>query len=623
MNDFIQVIFHFMFGALGLNPIAPDFEANWKIEQNWQKNNDYHTLIASSSTAAKLCTDTNAFLILPQVVHSAQKVWIDKKLFSSFGDPSFKKASPFYFQMQIPCAELKPNSTIQWEVTTYSSYFARIRENSYLSRSLIYPNFFNTTANVMAFGILIVLSIFTFIIYKGRVSDNLTFSVSFGAFSLALYFANVSNQLIGINFSMLTAHKLADVGLWLGGNLFLKAFYIDKLISHHIYRLVKYSCYLAISVILLGQDGDSVQFGTMIPMVPYITASILIITNLLKQISKNFKNNNELFIKFIAVFLFVAFGINDILQIMGIINSLMMLSIGNVGCVLGLSIAVIHAIKITYQERDDLLAKLEFKVQEKTQHLQAALEQVKAAQGELVQSAKLASLGTLSAGIAHEINNSINYVNGALIPLERRVMNYVPEAEKPLIQKLLNAIKEGTHLTVDIVKSLRTYTGLNQAELKEFYMIDALNSVTTILKSKLTDIQVEISDPQHISIYGHLVSFNQIFMNLITNSIDAFDKDQKKITIHLESIDNQRVQIKYSDNGPGIPTHVLTRVFDPFFTTKEVGKGTGLGLHIVKNEIEKHNGEIKIMSEVGIGTTFVMILPLHANEYTSKQEVAA
>lgn len=608
MSDFIQLFFAGFFGFLGVSAIAPDFSQNWAVESDWKAKDGSYVLVASTKRVSRYCSTKDGYLTFPQVVHSYQQVSIDGSTVASMGDPTFRIASPFYRQLQVECSKLVNGNEIRWEVTSYSKYFARVSEEPHFSSSTLMPNFFNVTANVMAFGILVVLSIFTFIIYKNRVPDTMTYAVSAGALLLSCYFFNVANEYFGIKLSMLASHKLADVGLWFGGSFFLKAFFLDGLMTSSIYRLVRFSCYTAVAVIVLGQDGDQVQFGTLIPMLPYTFASGSILYSLFKLSSAK-TMSGDVAIKFMSVVLFVVFGLNDVFHIMGIINSVMMLSIGIVGCVLGLSIAVVHAIKATYQERDDLLHHLEDKVSEKTVHLEQALLKVKATQAELVQSAKLASLGTLSAGIAHEINNSINYVNGALTPLERKVLPHIPDKDRAMVERLLAAIKEGTALTVEIVKSLRNYTGLNQSDMKEFAVGEAIDSVTTILKSKLREVELKIDNPQDVRIYGNLVAFNQIFMNFITNSLDAFDKPNSMINITCGYDKDGGVFISYRDNGSGIPQVVVQKVFDPFFTTKEVGKGTGLGLHIVKKEVERHGGQISVQSEPGKGTEFLMSFP--------------
>ncbi len=276
-----------------------------------------------------------------------------------------------------------------------------------------------------------------------------------------------------------------------------------------------------------------------------------------------------------------------------------------------MAIAVNQDIEKTYSERNDLVKNLEMKVKQQTEHLTLALEQVKKSQAELVQSARLASLGTLSAGIAHEINNSINYVNGAIIPLERRITKFIPDSEVEIVAKLFGAIKEGTSLTVEIIRSLRNFTGLNQSKIKEVTIKSMVDSVRTILKSRLSAsaVELKIDIDLNLTIECHQVGINQVFMNLISNSIDAVKESSGVINVSAKELTSGMIRIEVGDNGTGIPKEVRERIFDPFFTTKDVGKGTGLGLHIVQKEIERHKGTIRIESEVGQGTKFVIELP--------------
>ena len=140
-----------------------------------------------------------------------------------------------------------------------------------------------------------------------------------------------------------------------------------------------------------------------------------------------------------------------------------------------------------------------------------------------------------------------------------------------------------------------------------------MQSVLTILKSKTRDVEFELQIPDSIAIMGNITGLNQIVMNLMSNSLDAFDKPQKKITIACEQ-QSERIHFIFADNGSGMPQAVIDRIFDPFFTTKEVGKGTGLGMHIVAKEIEKHGGKISVTSVQGEGTKFSIELPLGSEE---------
>lgn len=620
MGSVVGTIFSGLFALLGINGYPMEGHSEWKVEKAWAPVDHGYQLILSSEMIAGHCEKSpSSAIVFPQVIHSYSEFWVDKQRVSAQGDPTFQKAAPFYERFSLPCSELKAGSKVVWKVTSYSRFFARFKDWPFLSSNPRATNFFSLSLNIGAFCILFILSFFTFLIYKGRVSDSLTYSVSIGSLLLSGYFLNASNSFFGIDYSMLTAHKLADSCLWLGGIFFIHAFTVDGMLNPKLNWLFRFSAILALVQIGWGSDGDQVQFGTMLPMVPFLLCSVSIVTRIFQKIQTE-KDSRDSVLKMAAIVLFAAFGVNDALNVTGVIDTEMLLSIGLVGGVFGLSVAVNQEISKTYTERNVLLNSLELKVAEKTRHLEAAMSDLKSTQAELVQSARLASLGTMSAGIAHEINNSINYVNGALVPLERKLTKLLKAEDMVLIEKLLAAIKEGTLLTVKIVKSLRTYTGLNQAEFKVFDVKETVDSVLTILKSRTRNVQFDILVADDCKVFGNLVGFNQIFMNLISNSLDALDKPDKRIRIHGQVL-GDKVQIEVEDNGSGIPQEIASRIFDPFFTTKEVGKGTGLGLHIVLKEIENHQGKLFVSSEVGMGTKFTIQVPI-TKVLSSVQEAA-
>lgn len=613
MDSAAVALFTLIFSALGIQEYPKTPDNLWQVTNGWQSVTNGKILSVTSSGIVEQCKhNPNTYISFPQIVHSYHEFFLDKIPIASHGHQDFSRASPFYERPFLRCSTIKDGNILEWRVTTYSSFFARLREWPEMTANPHVYNITNVSLNMAAFGILIILSIFSILIYKGRVHDNLTYSLGFGSLFLSFYFLNSVNSYFGLSYDMLTSHKVADGGLWIGAMFFINAFYSEKLLNYNANIVFRTFCVLGILTIIAGKNGNEVQLGTMIPMIPFFYCAITIVISLIKDIKTNqLTKSNSL--KVFAILLFAILGLNDALNVTGIIRSEMLLSIGSVGGFFGLSIAVSQAIEKTYDERDALLHGLEKKVTEKTQHLENALATLKSTQAELVESARLASLGTLSAGIAHEINNSINYVNGALIPLERKIQSTVAEKDRELIDKLLASIKEGTFLTVEIVKSLRNFTGLNQAKLKTIDLSEIVNSVLTILKSKTRNINLSIDIPENCSLTCNPVGLNQVFMNLITNSIDALDKDLKTISIRA-NIENDNINIAFEDNGSGISKEIIDRIYDPFYTTKEVGRGTGLGLHIVKKEIEKHKGKIRVTSKVGLGTKFEITLPRNAFE---------
>lgn len=286
---------------------------------------------------------------------------------------------------------------------------------------------------------------------------------------------------------------------------------------------------------------------------------------------------------------------------------------------------------------------LEQKVKERTAELEKTLSDLKEAQQQLIDSEKMASLGQLTAGIAHEINNPINFVSSNIEPLKAdihdvihlltlykdRVMQLNPsdfsnalEYEREIdleytiseIDHLMNGIREGASRTTEIVSSLRTFSRQDDSTFVPSDLHEIIESSLTILKNNLGKIKIEkhFGDVPIIDVYpGKL---NQVFINVLNNAIQAIlDKyeysEDGLIEIKTETSD-EKVMITIHDNGPGIPEDIVSKIFDPFFTTKDVGKGTGLGLSITFGIIEQHKGKIYVRSDMREGATMIIELPI-------------
>jgi signal transduction histidine kinase len=296
---------------------------------------------------------------------------------------------------------------------------------------------------------------------------------------------------------------------------------------------------------------------------------------------------------------------------------------------------------------------LEAKVTERTHELKIANEdlnkamvELKEAEAHLVESEKMASLGQLTAGIAHEINNPINFVSSNVMPLNRDVKmlldtvetyekiifdeKSIAEKKKQLdaykedidydylkieIDQLLKGIGEGASRTAEIVKGLRIFSRLDEDDLKRTDINEGIESTLVITNNLLgTQIKIEKKYASLPLVECYAGKLNQVFLNIISNAVHAIKKKFGEnngglITIST-SHDEQSVYIKLTDNGTGMDENTRKRLFEPFFTTKDVGEGTGLGMSIAYNTIAKHNGQINVSSEIGIGTEFTLILPL-------------
>ncbi|MDD5389197.1 MAG: ATP-binding protein [Gallionellaceae bacterium] len=269
----------------------------------------------------------------------------------------------------------------------------------------------------------------------------------------------------------------------------------------------------------------------------------------------------------------------------------------------------------------------------------ALIKRLEEAHNQLLQSEKMASIGQLAAGVAHEINNPIGYVGSNLSTLRGyvdRLLNVLAafeaiERELPegAIRSRLAVVKADadlSYLKSDIADLLtETGDGISRVrrivqDLKDFSHADpgewVLADLHKGLESTLNVVSNEIKYKANVvREYGEMpalrclpAQLNQVFMNLLVNAAHAIDT-QGTITIRT-GVWNDEAHVEIADTGKGIPAHQLTRIFDPFFTTKPVGVGTGLGLSISYGIIQKHSGRIEVESEPGKGTTFLICLPL-------------
>jgi PAS domain S-box-containing protein len=288
------------------------------------------------------------------------------------------------------------------------------------------------------------------------------------------------------------------------------------------------------------------------------------------------------------------------------------------------------------------------------EELETTLEQLRQMQEQLVQAEKMASLGVLVAGIAHELNNPIGYIYSSTEGLKSNIQDLlalIEEYEKidhqnfqqqkqkieqfkkeiffsdivTELQELINNIYLGANQTAEIVKGLRNFSRSDDSILEPTNINETLDITLALLNNQLKN-SVEIEkDYQDIpSIWAYPVKLSQVFMNLIINALHAIEAKgadwQGKITISTKKLEEGRIGVSISDNGIGISTEKQKRIFEPFFTDKEIGKGTGLGLSISLGIVESLSGKITVTSQEGIGSTFLVTLPCKQNGKTATRQ---
>jgi two-component system NtrC family sensor kinase len=275
-----------------------------------------------------------------------------------------------------------------------------------------------------------------------------------------------------------------------------------------------------------------------------------------------------------------------------------------------------HALKETAARR----AAVAVGLAESNRELQESNRQLKETQAQLIQNEKMASLGQLVAGIAHEINNPLAFVINNLFIVESGLDGLLPEIEpnlpEPSLRKLrkararLGEMRQGLDRVKELVLDLRTFSRLDEGEFKTVDVAEGIDSVLLLLKHKMAGrIVAEKHYGPERMLFCYAGRLNQVLMNLIANAVESIAGDGKIVITTSHTQDSFLISVR--DTGAGIPEAIRSRIFDPFFTTKPIGQGTGLGLAISYGIIQDHRGSIDVHSEEGAGAEFTIRIPLN------------
>jgi two-component system NtrC family sensor kinase len=241
--------------------------------------------------------------------------------------------------------------------------------------------------------------------------------------------------------------------------------------------------------------------------------------------------------------------------------------------------------------------------------IETALDSLQDAQRQLVQAEKMASLGVLASGIAHEINNPLNFIYGGILGIENYINDHLKEHSETL-KPLLDGIQVGAKRAADIVASLDHYTRLDNLPRVECDVHSVIDNCLVILKNQLKNrivINKKYTD-QPCTMICNEGKLHQAILNILLNASQAIEE---KGTISISTLlENQQLVIAIADTGYGISEENLPRITDPFFTTKDPGKGTGLGLSIAYNVVQEHGGTLEFESKMGKGTKVIITLPV-------------
>jgi signal transduction histidine kinase len=650
-------------GAFAWLQDRPD--AGWTVlpDLNWPTDRDEQEWIWYRSKLP-LITWTDPALYLPTVA-VAFEVYLGTDIIYQFGTMA-PDLNNKYTVTEIHVIPLPPGYQ-------GNTVFVRVFSNEFViglegtseiprigSQEDIVRRFFIRGLDSMALGFFFIFAgLFSLSTILLRYRDNLSAPLSFAVFSLSLgvfYIMNqpaaqfvIRSQALKM-YAMITAFMLFPIGMYayLQYTVFRSCSKVARGIIWGVCSL-----HLGFAVVLVALDLLDVVQMPVGMRIYNILFTVTIPVSLFVTIAHAMRGSTA---ARIVVWGFAVFGITgliDLLQGLQVIPMVHWLSqwgaLFFVGCLIYIlerqftkNIRQLKEYSVQLEEKseqlEDYSRTLEDKVTDRTRtldekntQLETTLNDLKDTQQQLLIQEKMASLGNLVAGVAHEVNNPIGAVISASDVSSRciRLLNEFIEEKAgdgdlkvkkafDILDENTSVISEAARRVSRIVKSLKDFARLDEAELQKVTIHDGIDNTLTLVKHLLgnrIDVVTEYGDVPELMVFPN--QLNQVYMNLIVNAIDSIE-EKGTVTIETHS-DSLNAYVSVADTGKGIPAQNLPRIFDPGYTTKGMGVGTGLGLSISYSIIQKHDGALSVESKPGKGTTFTIVLPLRQIRTESDQ----
>ena len=616
MHEFAVKVLLTLSAFVGTTGHPPVTEA-WEILSDWEKTEEGYVLfVAESNDIVCECRENPSFYLeFPTTIHSSSQVLLGDQLIAETSSPDFKYTKGFYGSLVVPCYQItNSDQPLTWRVLSYTEYFAWFKFFPKVVENYPKTNFFSETLHIGAAVILLILCLLYIILFSGKISKWELLSLVLTNFFTAIYFIGTVAGFIGLRIPMLTAHRVADTGLWIGFLFFIHFLYLERLVLSWMNTVYKVAVFIALTIIIIGSTGDTIQLGTT---VPFGFTMVFIFYAVWKLINKNLLIGRKYLLQFIGLSCFLIAYFNDLFVVIGITSSVPILPLGVIGSYVFILLSVNERITETYTERDELKTLSE--------QLKQSNHNLVKTQDKLVKSEKMAAMGRAVARIAHELNTPICAARSSVQNISTQTKKFLGKFETENSEDLKASVvqyKEDMNTmekvlvgsvsrAAELVRSFKEIsTDQTQVRKKEFelraYIKTCLESMSNLLKRQNIIVNIEGDE---LVMYSDPGLFYQIIENLISNAQKyAYDEKGGRIDICIKDTQDEIILV-FSDYGKGIPEEDRSKIFDAFFTTGGGKGGTGLGLNIVSRIVENQlKGAISCDSKEGKGTIFTIVI---------------